>query len=479
MQTCVDIALTASEKMLTVVEFIAATNYPIDIFMIDKFWNTMEQNRLIYVDDELISWMGYSAIDARNRKKSFNALLTTSQGVYYEYNNLKYQNFINSFVRPITTTENIENNNLDIIKYYPPLSTCVGKGKTKHLLLEPDCLRNIMMRVNTAKGDQVRKYYIDLERLFKAYITYQTQYQIRQSELQLRVKEAELAEKTRIIQEKDKQLNHVGNYAQELIKYKLFTEKSETIYIVSTVSLARQGLFKVGRTKNLPQRKASYNTAHPAGDEVIVLKQVMTCDSQALERRLTHVLKHFRPIDNREFCRIPFVMLSEIVDLCSEHLNGEEDIVNQRTLQMATLLQSSADINWAEGIEHLLTQVPAIVDTQVPINTLVPPVDIQVQPVDTQVQPINTPNDPQYTEAPLTLGEVVYRIEKYKLTDESASAIVEKVLSTLPRDSIQKFKIINELVRNQLKPKTYYKAAEWKTLIIGVAQKYGITLRAR
>jgi hypothetical protein len=49
----IEIALTA-DHMLTVVEFIEMTKYPIDTFMIDKFWNTMEQNRLIYVDNNLV-----------------------------------------------------------------------------------------------------------------------------------------------------------------------------------------------------------------------------------------------------------------------------------------------------------------------------------------------------------------------------------------------------------------------------------------
>ena len=62
----IDKAINSSDDMLTVVEFIKATNYPIDTFMIDRFWHSMEEDKLIYIDDELIKWMGYS-----NSEKKF------------------------------------------------------------------------------------------------------------------------------------------------------------------------------------------------------------------------------------------------------------------------------------------------------------------------------------------------------------------------------------------------------------------------
>ena len=54
MNDYIEMALAASEELLTVIEFIEVTKFPIDAFMIDRFWNSMEEDRLIYVDDELI-----------------------------------------------------------------------------------------------------------------------------------------------------------------------------------------------------------------------------------------------------------------------------------------------------------------------------------------------------------------------------------------------------------------------------------------
>ena len=77
MENYIETALAASkDELLTVIEFIKVAEFPIDVFMIDRFWNTMEEDRLIYVDDELISWMGYANTTAKDRKKNFMQLLS-------------------------------------------------------------------------------------------------------------------------------------------------------------------------------------------------------------------------------------------------------------------------------------------------------------------------------------------------------------------------------------------------------------------
>jgi hypothetical protein len=357
----------AADHMLTIVEFIEVTKYPIDTFMIDRFWNTMEHNRLIYVDDELISWMGYSANTIAHRKAIFCKMLPQNGIGYREYSGAEYKKWYKT-------------NGCNI---YPNPKEFTGKGRTKHLLLEPDCLRNIMMRVNTTKGDQVRKYYTDLEKLFKAYIIYQTQYQMRSTNAALLAKEAELAEKTQLLQQKDsvlseqtsiittkemalqeksalvakmdEQINRIGNQAQELIKYKQFTTKDESVYVISTADLARQGLFKVGRTKNMVQRVAQYNTGHPVGDEMVVLKEVKTCNGLNLENRLRHILKHFRPIDRQEYYKIRYNLLSDMIDLCEEHQHYEEVLANDYVHDTHTLAIAAAPIDWLGDAALILT----------------------------------------------------------------------------------------------------------------------------
>ncbi len=68
------------------------------------------------------------------------------------------------------------------------------------------------------------------------------------------------------LKEKDDQLNRLHNIQKELLSYKKRVVKEETVYIVSTANYARQGIFKIGRTKTKMQfRSSSHNTTHVQG----------------------------------------------------------------------------------------------------------------------------------------------------------------------------------------------------------------------
>ena len=93
----IDKALAASNEMLTVIEFIKVIDYPIDMFMIERFWNNMEEDKLIYVDDELIKWMGYSGELKKIRKMHFMKILPSENtSMFLHYNNQEYAEFISS-----------------------------------------------------------------------------------------------------------------------------------------------------------------------------------------------------------------------------------------------------------------------------------------------------------------------------------------------------------------------------------------------
>jgi len=70
----VEQALTIYEdnaEMLSVIDFIDITNFTINNLFIDKFWATLQEDKLIYVTDELIQWMGFNAKQNYNRKDHF------------------------------------------------------------------------------------------------------------------------------------------------------------------------------------------------------------------------------------------------------------------------------------------------------------------------------------------------------------------------------------------------------------------------
>ena len=162
--------------LMTVMEWVAATNYPIDRLYLDKFWYSLQEGQLIYVDDALVRWMGYESAQRRERKREFIKLLTFAgakpEADYYEFSNNEYTTFLSDH-------EKTRKKSMPLIgdmEFYPPVDQSNGKNPTKHLLLTPDCLRGVMMRLNTAKAGQIRAYYIALEKLFRAYVIYQNNY---------------------------------------------------------------------------------------------------------------------------------------------------------------------------------------------------------------------------------------------------------------------------------------------------------------
>jgi hypothetical protein len=76
-----------------------------------------------------------------------------------------------------------EESDIEFDKIYPKVDKAHGKGKTRHILIMPDDFKKIVMRIPTKKGDQVRSYYVELEKLIKDYMNYQVQFLSRREEL--------------------------------------------------------------------------------------------------------------------------------------------------------------------------------------------------------------------------------------------------------------------------------------------------------
>src|ERR1700744_1591611 len=91
-----------SIESLSILDFIKQSNFPIDCFMIDRFWNTLKDDQLIYVDDELITWMGYANLTPQDRKKDFIKLLSCYQSNidYHHYDRENYIKFLSGVIAP-------------------------------------------------------------------------------------------------------------------------------------------------------------------------------------------------------------------------------------------------------------------------------------------------------------------------------------------------------------------------------------------
>ena len=139
-----------------------ATNCPIDRLYLDKFWHSLQEGQLIYVNDALAQWMGYSDTEARRRKGIFMQLLAAdakSGTDYYLFSNDEYVTFLSDYEKTRKKSVSL----IGDTEFYPPVDQSHGKNTTKHLLLTPDCPRGAMMQLNTAKAGEIRAYYMRLK----------------------------------------------------------------------------------------------------------------------------------------------------------------------------------------------------------------------------------------------------------------------------------------------------------------------------
>ncbi len=174
------------------------------------------------------------------------------------------------------------------------------------------------------------------------------------TELQNQVKQLQLENKENkvLLKEKDDTLNRLHNIQKELLSYKKRVTKEEIIYIVSTADYARQGIFKIGRTKNkMNFRSSSHNNTHIAGDKVKVIKTFKVNDSVLVERNIHTKLNGLLLEGEKEFFMCPYDLLENIVDVIIHHDDEENDIVNKIVETVYRLRQVAfVPKDWVQGI---------------------------------------------------------------------------------------------------------------------------------
>jgi phage anti-repressor protein len=428
----------SNPNCLSVVDFIHETAYPIDTFMIDRFWNTINDDQLIYVDDELIKWMGYANIESWKRKQDFIKLLKeSSEGKdYHHYSNDEYKEFLSYAI----AYSNI----------YPLPGEGKGLVNAKHLLLSPDTLRSTMMRVSTSRGDQVRKYYINLEKLFKTYVKYQAEYEKIKTQ-----KELETAQKQIALQQ-NKILN-IQNFVSNL----KFLEKNEYIYIATTTLYAASNQYKVGRTVNLKSRLCTYNSGRANEDNMYYCGVYKCHDSIALESRIKSLLKNWRSNKNKEMYILNFDFLQKFIEFICNNDADEVDAVNK-----------FMDSEYENSLSLPAVIPPPVVEFDgIRLLAAAPlPTTIEAAPASI---PIPNPA-PENNTTPAE--QVQFLIASLHLTRAETIEILTSLLRPLIPGPA-KSKDVNGVIRQRIG--RGFKAAEWKAAVKEVASRIGLSIRYR
>lgn len=154
------------------------------------------------------------------------------------------------------------------------------------------------------------------------------------------------------LRDKEYKLDRLYHVQKELLNGKKFLEIVETIYIVSTLDYARQGIFKVGRSKNnMKFRTSSHNTTHIQGNKIKVLREFRVSDSVLVERIIHSKLKGVLLEGEYEFFMIPFSTLERFIQKIVDH-DIEQNKVANETIDAVFALKQDKLISkkWTDGI---------------------------------------------------------------------------------------------------------------------------------
>lgn len=186
------------ECQLSIQQYIIESKVNIDNLYVDRFWSNLHDNKWVYVDDDLIRWMGYTSANISKSKSDFIKILADNfpddGSVYKRYRNKEFKE---KYAGGDDTILNNLDNSEKII---------FTSNRTVHLIITLDCLRYACMLITTEKAKQIKMYFLTLDKVFRGYRHYVSQYNMSV----IRVRENRLLlESKHMVEERDAQIEEL------------------------------------------------------------------------------------------------------------------------------------------------------------------------------------------------------------------------------------------------------------------------------
>ena len=279
--------LVKYSKLLNITDLLYIINYDLNKLYVDKFWNNIESEDWIYLDEELINWFGYKEI-SKGKEKIVKFLKNEFEieDDYKILNNDEYLNSIendNSFISPAAGENRLTRNN-------------------HHILMKSDCFKDICMSVGTDKSKDIKKYFIEVEKIFKFYLKYTSEFN-----------KYEL-EKSKLI--KNRYIN------------KTELKNNSFLYLITMLSQSKENIFKFGSTTDEKARKSSYNTGHVEADKFFYVAIYECYDAIYLEKYIARLLINFKIPNESEMYQLHFTALDAIIKMTIKNVNNSINDIN-------------------------------------------------------------------------------------------------------------------------------------------------------
>ena len=150
-------------------------------------------------------------------------------------------------------------------------------------MLSYDCFRRLCMLSRTVKAEEVRSYFIDIEKHIHKY-------------------------KDHIIDALDKKVGILKDNMKPKINI-----NSGVIYILKT-DLDIENVYKIGKSKKFKERLNTHNSSHVDNVKVVLVYE--SDDIDGVERCLKAVLKGHAYRKRKEFYELNIDLLKELLDDC-------------------------------------------------------------------------------------------------------------------------------------------------------------------
>ena len=188
-------------------------------------------------------------------------------------------------------------------------------GKTTNNYIEikitPACFKELCMISQTEKAKQVRKYFLEMEKIVKRYYE--------------------------IIQEK---LNEELGLLKKNQKPKLKRKKGGVIYIIEAMN-TETTLYKIGKSQDLEKRLKTYNTGN--ANDIDPLFELYVKDKDAVELCVKSAVKKFQYRKYKEVYELDLQMLKEVVVSCDEFSGALELVFEKYESKTKKQLQRMKD----------------------------------------------------------------------------------------------------------------------------------------
>jgi hypothetical protein len=182
------------------------------------------------------------------------------------------------------------------IDYKIKKDVSTGGRPAEIILLTPDCFKRLTMMSRTKKAEEVRTYFIQLEKHIDKYKNY-------------------------IIEGLDKQVNTLKNNQKPKVD-----PKSGVIYVLRS-NKDIEGVYRIGKSKKFKTRKTQHDSSHPDDMEIEYIFETKNINS--VEKCIHIALKERQYRRRKEFFEADIDLIKELLNDCADLiLKGKYKIKN-------------------------------------------------------------------------------------------------------------------------------------------------------